>query len=662
MKFADRIDDFFERQFACWPEVAARYAALDKVRMRTVTVGDREVRLMYNPARAVSTAAKVDAVNIGKRSCFLCESNRVKEQMAIRYRDYEVLVNPYPIFRRHLTIVAIKHEPQSLSGRIADLLALTEELEGFTVFYNGAKCGASAPDHAHFQAVPDEELHFSENIITSGATVVSGHSIAVVEKQLVELIASLSEDDGAEEPMINLLAYYSGGQWNAGVFPRRRHRPAYYTADAADVAGVMVSPGAVDMAGVMVTPRLIDFEKLDAPAIADIYEQVSRPFSAAPKIEVGIMSSDTVTLSLIGNVSRHDNPVTFTAEDSDSRIMLHDVMIGIGFHWQRLEDQAFEGSIILTPGAAGISVVNLIDVERYLLSVVSSEMNSQAFSEFIKAHAIISRSWLMAQIFPDHSLAGYKCREDERETVKWYDHDAHTSFHVCADDHCQRYQGIVKASSDHVAEAVKSTRGMVLTYGGRLCDARFSKCCGGITELFSTCWQPVDYGYLRKVEDPYCANPTREVLSRVLNDYDLETPDFYNWEVNYSAQELAEIVRERSGVDYGEIVSIKSLHRGVSGRIDRLDITGTRRHRIIGKELEIRRTLSRTHLYSSAFEAIPGEMNERGVPKTWTIRGRGWGHGVGLCQIGAAVMASEGKSYIEILNHYFPGTKITKLY
>ncbi len=662
MKLTDRIDDFFARQLACWPEVATRYAALEDVKMRTVMVGDREVRLMYNPARAISTAAKVDDVNIGKRRCFLCRTNRPNEQMALEYRDYEVLVNPFPIFRRHLTIVAKEHTPQHLSGCIADFLALAEELEGFTVFYNGARCGASAPDHLHFQAVPEEELHFSENIITSGAAVVSGHSIAVMERQLEDIIAGLPKSDGAEEPMMSLLAYYSGGRWNAGVFPRRAHRPDCYTSDASDDTGVMVSPGAIDVAGVMVTPRLIDFERLDASAIAQIYEQVLMPFTAVPKIEVGIMSSDTVTLTPIGNVSCHDNPVRFTAEDTDSRIMLHDVMIGIGFHWQRLENQTFEGSVILTPTADGISVVNLIDVERYLLSVVSSEMNSQAYGEFIKAHAIISRSWLMAQIFPDHSLARYKCREDEGETVRWYDHDAHTSFHVCADDHCQRYQGIVKASSDHVAEAVKSTRGMVLTYRGRLCDARFSKCCGGVTELFSTCWQPVDYEYLRKVEDPYCANPGRDVLRRVLNDYDLETPDFYDWEVKYDAKELAAIVRERSGVDYGEIVCITPLHRGVSGRIDRLAIEGTKRSRIIGKELEIRRTLSRSHLYSSAFEVISGELDGHGVPMDWTIRGRGWGHGVGLCQIGAAVMASKGMSYTEILSHYFPATKITKLY
>ncbi|MDE7411170.1 MAG: DUF4922 domain-containing protein [Paramuribaculum sp.] len=661
MKLSEQIDGFFDIQLDAWDEAAERYRALGDVKVRIINIGDRDVRVMYNPARAVSTSAKVDTAAISNRPCFLCSANRPKAQRTIQWRDYDVLVNPFPIFHKHLTIAAREHKPQSIIGYIDDFLALAEELQGYIVFYNGPRCGASAPDHLHFQAVPDFELHFRENIIGSGAVMVCGHSISVVAAQMREIIGQLPSAPG-EEPMINVLAYYADNQWCVGIYPRSNHRPKNYTSDIADTSGFMISPGAIDMAGVIITPRLCDFERLDAEIIKDIYTQVSLPHSFVPKIEVGIMNAPEVKVTTVGNVLREENPVTYTAQAPDGRITVHDVIIGIDFHWQRKENQSFEGSIILMPASGSTEVINLIDVERYLLSVVSSEMNSNAYGEFIKAHAIISRSWLMAQIFPDHSLSGYKCVEHEAETVRWYDHDAHTQFHVCADDHCQRYQGIVKASSAHVADAVKATSGLVLTHHGRLCDARFSKCCGGVTELFSTCWQPVDYAYLQPVTDPYCASPGADVLATVLNDYDLETTDFYRWKVTYSADELAEIIRSRSGRDFGKILSIVPLHRGPSGRIDRLEIIGTNQRRIIGKELEIRRTLSRSHLYSSAFEVESEGKDAHGVPQRWIFRGSGWGHGVGLCQIGAAAMAAEGYTYTEILSHYFPGTKLTRIY
>lgn len=371
---------------------------------------------------------------------------------------------------------------------------------------------------------------------------------------------------------------------------------------------------------------------------------------------------------------------------SDSTFTLRDVMIGIGFHWQQKENQTFHGSLRIISDGENLLAINEIDVERYLQSVISSEMNANAPEEFLKAHAVISRSWALAQIEPAKAISRFECTDTPDEVVKWYDHSAHTLFDVCADDHCQRYQGAAKASTPQSAEAVRLTAGEVLVSDGRLCDARFSKCCGGITERFSTCWQPVDVPYLKAVADTsqgcpagveseasatewirshpdaFCANPSAEVLSTVLNRYDRSTPHLYRWIVEYAADELADIILERSGTDYGNIIALEPLHRGASGRIDRLRITGTKHTRIIGKELEIRRTLSRSHLYSSAFIVESGPVDSRGIPSSWRLLGAGWGHGVGLCQIGAAVMATEGYDYRQILKHYFRGAEIKKIY
>ena len=378
--------------------------------------------------------------------------------------------------------------------------------------------------------------------------------------------------------------------------------------------------------------------------------------------------------------------VIITPMSTESRIKIHDVKIGIDFHWQQCEDQVFAGELRIIVDEGQLQAINCIDVEGYLLSVISSEMNATAPEEFLKAHAVISRSWALAQIEPEKETDGYLPTETEEETVKWYDHTAHRLFDVCADDHCQRYQGCTRASTDAAVNAVESTCGEVLTFGGKLCDARFSKCCGGITERFSTCWQPVEKPYLQSFTDSpqhapadvsteedasrwiltepdaFCSDPSTEVLSMVLNSYDRSTPHLYRWRVSYSGEELSDIIRRRSGLDYGRIIDIQPLHRGPSGRIDRLRIVGTRLTRIIGKELEIRRTLSESHLYSSAFVVNAGERDEDGVADSWTIDGAGWGHGAGLCQIGAAVMATRGYTYREILAHYFPGAELTRLY
>lgn len=430
-----------------------------------------------------------------------------------------------------------------------------------------------------------------------------------------------------------------------------------------------------------------------------------------PEISVGILAATKISIRLngdytsAGEVGTH-SPITVTADgdklqcqgityaeltfipaSAQCTFTLMDVVIGIGFHWERTEHQTFQGALKVVCRSGILHAINLIDTESYLRSVISSEMNAAAPEEFLKAHAVISRSWLLAQINPPIKLTDYRCSETDTETIRWYDRDAHTLFHVCADDHCQRYQGCTKASTPQVTAAIDATRGEVLTADGALCDARFSKCCGGVMEEFHTCWQPIDVPYLRALSDSttpgivpdltdepamrqwvshrpdaFCANPPKDVLATVLNNYDLETPDFYRWEVEYSASELADIIRSRSGVDYGHIISLTPLHRGRSGRIDRLEIRGTLKTRIIGKELEIRRTLSRSHLYSSAFVAHPLDTDIHGIPARWRIEGAGWGHGVGLCQIGAAVMAHRGYSYREILVHYFPGTELTVIY
>lgn len=369
--------------------------------------------------------------------------------------------------------------------------------------------------------------------------------------------------------------------------------------------------------------------------------------------------------------------------ESECFFTLCDVTIGVEFHWQRKEAQSFRGGIEFYAADGTVTVINNINAEEYLKSVISSEMNAHASLELLKAHAVISRSWLIAQISKkgtDAKNGGKGMRADGNEIVKWYDRDDHNLFDVCADDHCQRYQGITKAYLPTVKRAVEETRGEVLVSDGEICDARFSKCCGGATEEFGYCWEDKDVEYLKGVRDSadeaplpdltteceaekwiaaepeaFCNTSDGEILRQILNDFDMETNDFYRWQVRYSQQELSDIVRERSGIDFGTIESLTPLERGVSGRISRLRIDGSKRSMIIGKELEIRKTLSRSHLYSSAFTV----KRENG---DFVIYGAGWGHGVGLCQIGAAVMGSKGYGYREILAHYYKGARVEAAY
>lgn len=389
-----------------------------------------------------------------------------------------------------------------------------------------------------------------------------------------------------------------------------------------------------------------------------------------------------------GNVYRE---LTFTPLDEDSSFSLYDVTIGINFHWERQETQSFIGTLKLVVYEGKITAINILPAEDYLTSVISSEMNATSSLEFLKAHAVVSRSWLLAQIEKRKAMSKkqgdfFSFVKTDTEYIRWYDREDHTIFDVCADDHCQRYQGITKATNQSVAEAVKATCGQVMMYKNSICDARFSKCCGGITEEFDTCWENKKYPYLtavrddkndtampdltieeeadkwiRSTPDSFCNTHDKHIISQILNNYDQETTNFYRWKVRYTQEELAELIRTNTKCDYGQIIDLIPVERGKSGRISKLKIVGTLKTLIIGKELEIRRTLSDTHLFSSAFVVDKGPQQDD-APAWFELTGAGWGHGVGLCQIGAAVMGEKGYNYNDILLHYYKDADIRKLY
>ena len=463
-----------------------------------------------------------------------------------------------------------------------------------------------------------------------------------------------------------------------------------------------------------------------------------------PKLTVGILFAPKIEFELFGtflcngqeitgkHVIDYDNPeefplqsvredmtLLFTPKNEETDFFeLKDVVIGINFHWERKEIQRFKGALKIIVENEKLTAINVISVEDYLTSVISSEMSATASLELLKAHAVISRSWVLKPIIagsappdlpegeekarnstsvhssdllskspPSGDLGGFPSGRSGGAGLLWFERDAHTNFDVCADDHCQRYQGITRASTEIVKQAIVETYGQVLIYDNKICDARFSKCCGGVFEEFQNCWDDVYHPYLRKTRDyksdtflpdltveneaqnwirtspdAFCNTRDKQILSQVLNNYDQETTDFYRWKVEYSQEELSALILKRSGVDYGEIIDLIPIERGTSGRLVQLKIVGTKQTRIIGKELEIRRTLSESHLYSSAF-VVDREFSEGSeIPSKFILTGSGWGHGVGLCQIGAAVMGEEGHSYEKILLHYYIGAKIEKWY
>jgi SpoIID/LytB domain protein len=390
-----------------------------------------------------------------------------------------------------------------------------------------------------------------------------------------------------------------------------------------------------------------------------------------------------------------DKEVAFLpcAPDSDY-FEIKDVIIGVDFHWEQKQHLMYRGSLKLLLSGNAMEVINVVPVEDYLYSVISSEMSAEAPLALLKAHAIISRSWLLSQIQQErkpkpegnaHTWTG----TGDGEYIRWYDHQDHSDFHVCADDHCQRYQGIQMIRNENVIKAVDETRGAVLMYQNGICDARYSKACGGVSESFENCWEPERHPYLQSVVDrkgsgdgsklnlkveekarafilghpeAFCNTSDKKILSSVLNTYDQETRAFYRWTVQYSQSDLSALLMDRSGIDFGRIKALRPLERGDSGRLVKLEIEGTKKRLVIGKELTIRRWLSKSHLYSSAFLVEALDLDKEGIPGRFIFHGAGWGHGVGLCQIGAAVMAEEGYSHAEILLHYYKGAEIKKQY
>ena len=760
------IDKFIKDQLSVWPMAAENYRNLKKAETKHLDVGGLKVLAQYNPCRRISSEAPLDKKSISERPCFLCPENRPAEQTNIEFegrkgRKYRVTLNPYPIFPSHLVISGFDHTPQSIWHRYQDLLDFVKENQDYLGFYNGPQSGASAPDHMHFQACPqglmplqnrvDElldageggTLKFLTNVkearlfqldeYARGVFVLRGTTAKSTAKLFYRLLDCAPVPEDSDEPRLNLIAWCHGGEYRSAVIFREKHRPHnYFSTDSDHLA---MSPGCADMAGVYVVPEKEDFDKLDSRILSQVVEEVAaseatekeiiwRLTRTQNRLEVGIMSGQEIEFEIIsdgagkqkveysgGRISYNGvlyDELVFEAQTeatmfAEPSFILYGVTIGVDFHWERKVTQKFAGTLKFIVDGDMVTAVNIVGVEDYLLSVISSEMKASAGLEFLKAHAVISRSWVMAQV--EHrrkpairqaqgpeSVDGYDTAvtepveapvtstgsattesdsvaadsagsvTEEGEYIKWFDHDDHTLFDVCADDHCQRYQGLTMAVGETVRKAIDQTWGLVLTSEGEICDARFSKCCGGRMELFSTCWEDKDYPYLQPLPDTpdcaeggkvFCDTKDEAILSQVLNDYDLETEDFYRWRTEYSRTEVSDLVRKRSGMDFGTIRALVPIERGPSGRLKRLKIVGDRKTIVIGKELIIRRWLSDSHLKSSAFDV-------KWDGDRLILDGSGWGHGVGLCQIGAAVMASKGYTYDQILLHYYPGSKLER--
>lgn len=759
------ISRFFNRQMEKWADARHRFRDLKHV--ETHQLSD-QLKVQWNPARIVSTGAKIDKKTLGDRPCFLCDKNRPKEQISKQIDErFLLLVNPFPILPIHFTIPARKHQPQSIYknyGEMHRFLSLHSEL---MVFYNGPKCGASAPDHLHFQAGTSGILPLQANWqrlsrnLTDIISLNDDEKIALIHDFVVPAFVIISKSEDSDEalfqrlyksmpvrgdetePMMNIIAWRKGDEYISVVIPREKHRPEAYFAEGD--AQMMVSPGALDMSGLIITPREEDFRKLTEESATAILQECGvstdkmnsivtklkaskeaelqvgtsalYSYDKEPEVKVGIVSGQKIHFSLNkpylakgetvigeqevefseGGVLWNGNQyssLTFHPQSADASFSLSDVTIGVNFHWERKETQTFLGTLRFVVESDKICAINELPVEKYLESVISSEMSATSSLELLKAHAVISRSWLLAQMKKRRDVAEsgnnfFSFTKKEDMLIRWYDREDHTIFDVCADDHCQRYQGITKETSPHVAEAIRQTKGQVLLDGDEICDARFSKCCGGVTEEFQYCWEDTPKNYLTAVRDialgiestlpnltneeeaekwirfnppAFCNTQDKRILSQVLNDYDQETVDFYRWKVTLTQEKLQQLIADRLKMDLGSILDMKSVERGTSGRISKLQIIGTEKTFTIGKELEIRRTLSDSHLLSSAFIVDKYDIDEQGVPQRFELIGAGWGHGVGLCQIGAAVMGEEGYLYDAILLHYYQGAEIKKLY
>ena len=760
------ISRFFNRQLEVWTDARHRFRDLKHVETRQFS---DQLKLQWNPARIVSTGAKIDKKTLGERPCFLCDKNRPKEQMSKQIDEkFHLLVNPFPILPVHFTIPARKHQPQLIYKNYGEMHRFISLHSDLMVFYNGPKCGASAPDHLHFQAGTNGILPLQTNWqrlsrnLTDIISLNDEEKISVVRDFIVPsfvIISKSAESDEAlfrrlykampqrgdeTEPMMNIISWRKGEEFISVVIPREKHRPEAYFAEGD--AQFVVSPGALDMSGLIITPREEDFRKLtEEKALSllqecgvseekmnaiiaklkaskdaeDAAEASSTLYNKGkqPDVTVGIVSAQKIHFSLNkpylakgekvlgeqvvefseGGVLWNGNQysqLTFHPQSADASFSLSDVTIGVNFHWERKENQTFLGTLRFVVESDKIVAINELPVEKYLESVISSEMSATSSLELLKAHAVISRSWLLAQMKKRREVAEsgnnfFSFTKKEDTLIRWYDREDHTLFDVCADDHCQRYQGITKETSPHVAEAIRQTKGQILMDGEEICDARFSKCCGGITEEFQYCWEDTPKTYLTAVRDialgvehtlpnltneeeaekwirfnppAFCNTQDKKILSEVLNDYDQETVNFYRWKETLSQEKLQQLIADKLKMDLGAILDMKAVERGKSGRISKLQIIGTEKTFTIGKELEIRRTLSDSHLLSSAFVVDKYDKDEQGVPQRFELIGAGWGHGVGLCQIGAAVMGEQGYHYDAILLHYYQGAEIKKLY
>lgn len=760
------ISRFFNRQLEVWTDARHRFRDLKHVETRQFS---DQLKLQWNPARIVSTDAKIDKKTLGERPCFLCDKNRPKDQMSKQIDEkFHLLVNPFPILPVHFTIPARKHQPQLIYKNYGEMHRFISLHSDLMVFYNGPKCGASAPDHLHFQAGTNGILPLQTNWqrlsrnLTDIISLNDEEKISVVRDFIVPafvIISKSAESDEAlfrrlykampqrgdeTEPMMNIISWRKGEEFISVVIPREKHRPEAYFAEGD--AQFVVSPGALDMSGLIITPREEDFRKLTEEKALSLLQEcgvseekmnaiiaklkASKDAENAaeasstlynkgkqPDVTVGIVSAQKIHFSLNkpylakgekvlgeqvvefseGGVLWNGNQysqLTFHPQSADASFSLSDVTIGVNFHWERKETQTFLGTLRFVVESDKIVAINELPVEKYLESVISSEMSATSSLELLKAHAVISRSWLLAQMKKRREVAEsgnnfFSFTKKEDTLIRWYDREDHTLFDVCADDHCQRYQGITKETSPHVAEAIRQTKGQILMDGDEICDARFSKCCGGITEEFQYCWEDTPKTYLTAVRDialgvehtlpnltneeeaekwirfnppAFCNTQDKKILSEVLNDYDQETVNFYRWKETLSQEKLQQLIADKLKMDLGAILDMKAVERGKSGRISKLQIIGTEKIFTIGKELEIRRTLSDSHLLSSAFVVDKYDKDEQGVPQRFELIGAGWGHGVGLCQIGAAVMGEQGYHYDAILLHYYQGAEIKKLY
>ncbi len=757
------LQRFFNRQLEEWDLARQNYRKLVSVQTRELVCDNMTLLAQYNPERMRSTGAKIDEHTVAERPCFLCEKNRPEVQIKKAIdENFELLVNPYPILPVHYTIPMRRHEPQQIRGNFSLIHDLLTDYPELTVFYNGPKSGASAPDHCHFQAghgfsTPlqtawprlsrslktvikendDEELA----VITDypcAAFLIKYRNKEIGDSLFNRLYDAMPAYSRDAEPMMNIIAWRNEVDCLAVILPRMKHRPTCYILSGDEQ--YLISPGALDMAGMLILPREDDFLRITPEKALNILQEVSlnvkemqtivdrltsieeddkperHEEKGEPEVCVGIMSREKLSFTLNhpylakgeiitgkqevefaeggilwnGNIYRE---LEFTPKSKDASFSLHDVTIGVNFHWERNEMQTFNGMLRLVVESDKITAINQLPVERYLASVISSEMKDTASPEFLRAHAVISRSWLLAQMekrrnINEQNNGFFSFTKKDDEIIRWYDREDHTVFDVCADDHCQRYQGITSANKKSVVDAIKATRGQILMYDDIICDARFSKCCGGATEEFRYCWEDTNKPYLMSIKDgrgklpdlrkeeeaekwirtspeAFCNTHDTNVLSQVLQDYDRETHDFYRWTVEYTQDELLRLVEEKTAEKFGQIVDLIPLERGKSGRISRLKIVGTERTLTVGKELEIRRILSESHLYSSAFvvdKTYTVEDGENNAPSGFAIHGAGWGHGVGLCQIGAAMMGEHGFDYDKILLHYYRGAEIKKIY